>query len=94
MVEIYFSGKQSNEAVANLDEWTNCKQFVNAELMNWMSTFDPTASLNLAIDGENLASNLSRKFTFEYMMDLSVQTYLHDMLALYFSFIVLKNLLT
>ena len=46
-----------------LDEWTTCKQLVNAELVNWISTFDPTASSNLALDGEKLAANLSSKST-------------------------------
>ena len=63
MLEIYFGGKEDSEMAANLDEWTNCKQFVNAELMNWISTFDPTASSNLEIDGERLASNLSSAFS-------------------------------
>jgi len=59
VLEIFFGGKEDSEMAATLDEWMNCKQFVNAELMNWISTFDPTASSNLAIDGERLAANLS-----------------------------------
>ena len=59
VLEIYFGGKEDDEMADKLEEWTTCKQLVNADLVSWISTFDPTASSNLALDGEKLATNLS-----------------------------------
>ena len=44
-----------------LEEWPTCKHLVNADLVNWISTFDPTAGKHIDLDGEKLAKNLSRK---------------------------------
>eukprot|EP00794_Sanderia_malayensis_P014064 gene14064-15530_t len=59
VLEIHFGGKEDDEFKEKLEEWITCKQLVNAELVNWISTFDPTASTNLAVNGEKLAKSLS-----------------------------------
>ena len=61
VLEIYYDGKEDAETREKMKEWTNCRQLVNADLVTWLSTFDPTESTNLAVNGERLAKNLSSK---------------------------------
>ena len=91
MLEIYFSGKEEKENDINLEEWSICKQFVNADLKNWMSTFDPTASSHRTIDGERLAASLSSKLLLNYRILCLVtlvimQLYVMDFFVTYFIF--------
>ena len=53
---IFYADRQQQE---KFDEWSMCKQMVNADLVKLITSYDPTAKMNsIGVDAKSLAAKL------------------------------------